>query len=40
MSEGSITITDAENQPVAHFRLVGDRYEGQSTSGMPMTLSR
>jgi hypothetical protein len=40
MEDGAITITDAENQPLAHFRLAGDRYEGQSTSGMPMTLSR
>jgi hypothetical protein len=40
MDGGAITITDAENQPLAHFRLVGDRYEGQSTSGTPMILSR
>jgi hypothetical protein len=38
--DGAITITDKENQPLAHFRLVGDRYEGQSTTGIPMTLSR
>jgi protease inhibitor Inh len=40
MEDGAITITDAENQPLAHFRLVGDRYEGQSTGGTSMTLSR
>ena len=40
MDGGAITITDAENQPLAHFRLVGDRYEGQSTGGTSMTLSR
>jgi len=40
MDGGAITITDVENQPLAHFRLVGDRYEGQSTSGTPMILSR
>jgi Protease inhibitor Inh len=40
MDGGAITITDAENQPLAHFRLVGDHYEGQSTTGIPMTLSR
>jgi hypothetical protein len=40
MDDGAITITDAESQPLAHFRLVGDRYEGQSTSGTPMVLSR
>jgi hypothetical protein len=37
---GAITISDAEGQPLAHFRLVGDRYEGQSASSMPMILSR
>jgi hypothetical protein len=40
MDDGGITITDAEKQPLAHFRLVGDRYEGQSTGGTSMTLSR
>ena len=40
MDDGAITITDAKNQPLAHFMLVGDRYEGQSTGGTPMTLSR
>jgi hypothetical protein len=40
MDGGAITITDAESQPLANFRLVGDRYEGQSTNGTPMTLSR
>jgi len=40
MADGAITITDAASQPLAHFRLVGDRYEGQSTNGTPMTLSR
>jgi len=40
MADSAITITDAENQPLAHFRLVGDRFEGQSSSGVPMVLSR
>lgn len=40
LDDGAITITDADNQPLAHFRLVGDRYEGQSTSGRTMSLSR
>jgi len=40
MDDGAIMITDGENQPLAHFRLVGDRYEGRSASGTPMTLSR
>src|SRR5215510_12134485 len=40
MDGGAITITDAESQPLAYFRLVGDRYEGQSANGTPITLSR
>jgi hypothetical protein len=40
MNDGAIAVTDAENQPLAHFKLVGDRYEGQSVAGVPMTLSR
>jgi protease inhibitor Inh len=40
IDDGAIMIIDAENQPLAFFRLVDDRYEGQSTSGTPMTLSR
>jgi hypothetical protein len=40
MDERAITIINAENQPLAHFRLVGDRYEGRSMNGTPMILSR
>lgn len=40
MNDGTLTVTDAENQPLAYFKLVGDRYEGQSANGVPMTLSR
>ena len=40
LDDGTMTITDAENQALAQFRLVGDRYEGQSSGGVPMTLSR
>lgn len=40
MDNGRVTITDAENQALAHFRLVGDHYEGQSSGGAPVTLSR
>ena len=40
MDDGAITITDEQDQPLAYFRLVGDRYEGQTTSGTPMILSR
>jgi len=39
--EGSVlTIADDENQPLAQLRPGGTRFEGQSTSGMPVTLTR
>jgi hypothetical protein len=40
MDDGAIKITDAENQPLAHFRLIGNRFEGQSSTGVPLTLAR
>jgi hypothetical protein len=40
IADGAVTITGAENQPLAHFKPVGGRFEGQSSSGVPMTLSR
>ena len=36
----SLVITDDENNPMARFTLVGSRYEGQSTTGTPVTLTR
>ena len=39
--EGSaLTIAGQESQPLAQLRLVGTRFEGQSSAGMPVTLSR
>jgi len=39
--EGSVlTIADDESQPLAQLRPGGTRFEGQSTSGVPVTLTR
>ncbi|HEY6023541.1 MAG TPA: AprI/Inh family metalloprotease inhibitor [Pseudolabrys sp.] len=39
--DGSVlTIADDENQPLAQLRPAGARFEGQSISGVPVTLAR
>ena len=35
-----LVINDDENNPMARFTLAGTRYEGQSTAGTPVTLTR
>jgi hypothetical protein len=35
-----LVINDDENNPMARFTLTGTRYEGQSTTGTPVTLAR
>ena len=37
---GVLTITGQERQPLAQLKVVGTRFEGQSSAGMPVTLSR
>ena len=37
---GVITIAGQERQPLAQLKIVGTRFEGQSSAGMPVTLSR
>ena len=37
---GVLTITGQESQPLAQLKVVGTRFEGQSSAGMPVTLSR
>ena len=37
---GVLTIIGQESQPLAQLKLVGTRFEGQSSAGMPVTLSR
>ena len=39
-ADGALIINDAENQPLAQFNFAGDRFEGQSTAGTPVTLAR
>jgi hypothetical protein len=39
--EGSVlTITGAENQPLAQLKVAGAHFEGQSTAGTTLTLAR
>ena len=37
---GVLTITGQESQPLAQLKVVGTRFEGQSSAGTPVTLSR
>ena len=38
--QGKLMIKDEENMPLAQFNFAGDRFEGQSTAGTPVTLVR
>jgi hypothetical protein len=40
LEQGALLINDEDNQPLAHLSETGGRFEGQSTAGMPVTLSR
>ena len=40
MEGDALTITDAESRPLALFKSNGALFEGQSTTGMPVTLAR
>jgi protease inhibitor Inh len=40
MEGSALTITGQESQPLAQLKVVGTRFEGQSSTGMPVTLSR
>ena len=37
---GVLTITGGENQALAQLKLAGNRFEGQSIAGVPVTLAR
>ena len=39
LDQGALTINDYENQPLAHLNFANGRFEGQATTGMPVTLS-
>jgi hypothetical protein len=40
LADGALTIVDADNTPLGTFRVNGDRFEGRSVAGTPITLSR
>jgi hypothetical protein len=40
MEGDALMITDGENQPLAQLKSKGTHFEGQSTAGMPVTLTR
>lgn len=40
LEQGALVINDEDNQPLANFSNAGGRFEGQSTAGFPVTLSR
>ena len=39
LAQGALTISDDENQPLAQLAFANGRFEGQSTSGTPVTLT-
>jgi hypothetical protein len=40
LDQGTLMISDDENQPLASLSFAGGRFEGQATAGMAVTLSR
>jgi len=40
LEQGTLVINDQDNQPLANLSHAGGRFEGQSTAGTPVTLSR
>ena len=40
LDQGALAIIDQDNQPLATLSYAGDRFEGRSTAGTPVTLSR
>ena len=40
LADGTLTILDADNAPLGTFRVNGDRFDGKSDAGTPVTLSR
>ena len=39
-ADGTLTVTDEESQPLAQFKFAEDHFAGQSTGGIPLTLTR
>ena len=40
LEQDALAINDQDNQPLAKLSYAGGRFEGQSTAGTPVTLSR
>ena len=40
LADGTLTIVDTDDVPLGTFRVNGDRFEGKSSAGTPLTLSR
>jgi|SRR5689334_13033788 len=40
LENGALTVSADESEPLAHFKLAGDHFEGRSTAGISLTLSR
>jgi hypothetical protein len=40
LDTGTLTINDHEDKPLAHLKLAGGAFGGQSTTGTPITLRR
>jgi hypothetical protein len=40
MEGNALTIADGESQPLAQLKSNGTHFEGQSTAGTPVTLTR
>ena len=40
LADGTLTIVDGDDAALGTFRVNGDRFEGKSEAGTPVTLSR
>ena len=40
LAQDTLTIADHDNEPLAQLTLAQDRFQGTSTAGMPVTLTR
>ena len=40
LAQGTLTINDAGNQPLASLKLAEGGFQGTSTAGLPVTLTR
>ncbi len=40
LQQSALTVSDDDNNALGQFTFTGERFEGKSTSGTPLTLSR